>query len=192
MRKKQWMVLLVVSMLAVFAGTGQSAVVFDPMWATSATSGNVTNVSNLVGAPDGSYARFNSTDSANVYFSSYFGDGAFPFLDAGVVIEVKLADIVLLNNLSLSAHRVGTTVYDSLTGYGLYEIGSLFGSGIEYDYLRLSYSGPASPFLDIDAVAVGYKIASNGATPVPEPGTMMLLGSGLVALAGWGRKKFRS
>jgi hypothetical protein len=169
------MVLLVAAILAVFAGTGQAAIMYG-----SGATGTASGFSNLVGGPDGSYARFNYTDFADVTFSSNFVDGILP--DAAVFIELTLLDAALLTNLDVYAHRT-TGQLDALSGYGLYEIGSLLASGYQYDFLRLQYNG-GSLSLDVDAVAVN-------SAPVPEPGTMMLLGSGLVGMAIWGRKKFR-
>jgi len=39
--------------------------------------------------------------------------------------------------------------------------------------------------------AMGRFVEGEGTAPIPEPGTMMLLGSGLVGLAGWGRRRFK-
>lgn len=65
-----------------------------------------------------------------------------------------------------------------------------FGSSFSGRYVRFDlvggYQGSSFPF-----GAVGEVAFSTGSAPIPEPGTMMLLGSGLVGLAGWGRKKFR-
>lgn len=59
-----------------------------------------------------------------------------------------------------------------------------------------------SSFAVIDLEAMGFKRISNvggishitqfdGSTKVPEPGTLILLGSGLIGLAAWGRKTIR-
>ena len=60
-----------------------------------------------------------------------------------------------------------------------------------YDHIQLSYLGDCS--IDVDAIRVdtGNGTDNGGAAPVPEPGTMLLLGAGLVGLASLGRKKFR-
>ena len=59
--------------------------------------------------------------------------------------------------------------------------------------VKLFYNQPYSRlFLNTATLSIDYtNVDPPGATPTPEPGTMMLLGSGMVGLAVWGRKKTR-
>ena len=71
-------------------------------------------------------------------------------------------------------------------------LGSLYSSDADVSHVY----APASDFSNMVDISTGgpfnhlFRVSSSALTPVPEPTTMLLLGSGLIGLAGYGRKKF--
>jgi hypothetical protein len=190
MRGKQWMLLLVALLLAVFAGTGQAATI----WATNYENPLlVSNPGNALGAPNGNYATIGS-------LTLLFGSNFLDLTGSDVVVVDAVYDKSRIINVgdiySMTARRSGTNTWSDLTfdtslgGYRYLEIAGNY-SGL-FDAINLTYlAGGRVANLGFEVDAVGVNNPLNTVAPVPEPGTMMLLGSGLVGMAIWGRKKFR-
>ena len=93
--------------------------------------------------------------------------------------------------MSISTNAIDWIILGSVLGQPTsIDIDSIAGvtPGAQYSFVMIDDIPPEQsghPYGEADIDAVG---AISSAAPIPEPATMLLLGSGLIGLAGFGRK----
>jgi len=115
--------------------------------------------------------------TANIFIRGYFVD--------------KNSNTVAVNSNIVGNLATGSifTLFASNTNIN---IGNVFINGwAGGTSFNVAVNANETLYLDYSKFALTYTPSTGGAAPVPEPGTMLLLGTGLVGLAAYGRKRFR-
>jgi len=142
-----------------------------------------------------------TSETGNLYYTIYFGGGLHASLDALADIYIDFS--VGVSNLFFTAGD-GVGDFDAFN-VSLYEFGSggllgtfsspVFGGDNEPEWYTLLTNvsnvgrvvfDPKSSSGGVVLTELGYEVNT---APVPEPSTVLLLGSGLVCLAWYGRKR---
>lgn len=181
--KKQLVILLLVAVMAgILPGVGQAAVYY----ADSVTGVGVGNPSAMLGKSDGDFTTL--TSGGSIYLT--FG-GSFLDKPTGADFALYFSKAQNLEPMVYVATRNsdGTWVnLDPIYGASNIRTYEIAGTGTGYyDTIRLTWDNSGD---NLNGFTQGV-VVEGGYAPVPEPGTMMLLGSGLVGIAAYGRKKFR-
>lgn len=186
-------------------------VAYDDYWSIGGGGGSVsTMIIQLAGnAPDTTFGVFSGSNYVPL-FTGNVGAGTLSMLsihDAGqVYVNNSYTGTDFAGNLFgyyIDSPGGRFTSVETLNSDGAQHMVAFQGTGdtIKIGNLSAGTWGSSEYILgfedfpntnwDHDYQDLVVAVESVHPAPVPEPGTMMLLGSGLIGLAGWGRKKFR-